>query len=64
MPSEHWHDESWTLTATELPPENVLVWAMDGAGSVQQLKRSGGLWFIPDGSMYVYFTPPFWKEIK
>jgi hypothetical protein len=28
---------------------------------VKQLKRQGNLWFAPDGSMYVYYTPVFWK---
>lgn len=22
---------------------------------------SGGLWFVPDGSMYVYYTPTHWR---
>jgi hypothetical protein len=26
------------------------------------LKRSGNLWFTPDGSMYVYYTPTHWRK--
>lgn len=26
-----------------------------------QLKRIGRLWFLPDGSMYVYYWPTHWK---
>lgn len=29
--------------------------------NVQKLKRRGLLWFFPDGSMYVYYTPTHWK---
>lgn len=32
--------------------------------NVQVLKRSGTLWFLSDGSMYVYYTPTHWMEIK
>jgi hypothetical protein len=34
---------------------------------IQELKRggtSGRMWLIPDGSMYVYYTPTRWKESK
>lgn len=35
-----------------------------GPGGVEQpLKRSGNLWFVPDGSMYVYFTPVAWRHL-
>lgn len=29
--------------------------------NVTRLKRSGRLWFVPDGSMYVYYTPTHWR---
>lgn len=25
-------------------------------------ERSGNLWFVPDGSMYVYYRPTHWKQ--
>jgi hypothetical protein len=34
----------------------------DGVRNVQPLKRSGNLWFFPDGGMYVYYVPTHWKE--
>lgn len=55
-------DPNWTPTERELPPDGELVDAMDSGGHVQPLKRSGRLWFVEDGSMYVYFTPTFWKR--
>jgi len=48
------------ITATE-PHDGVAVLTRidDGRGvrNEQLLKRQGRLWFIPDGSMYVYYTP-------
>ncbi len=47
-------------------PENVVVMTKidDGNGcrNEQKLKRSGRLWFVPDGSMYVYYTPTHWTD--
>jgi NAD(P)H-dependent flavin oxidoreductase YrpB (nitropropane dioxygenase family) len=54
--------EDWTPTARQLPPDGVVVEAMDSGGHVQPLKRAGRLWWFPDGSMYVYFVPQFWKH--
>lgn len=56
-------DETWIPTALELPPEDIEHEAMDGGGHVQTLVRDGNLWFFPDRSMYVYFTPKYWKPI-
>lgn len=52
----------WTPTERELPPDGVVVDAMDSAGHVQPLRRRGNLFWFPDGSMYVYFVPKFWKR--
>ena len=57
-------EEFWVSTAKQLPDEGVVVRAMDSTGSIHELKRIGNLWFIPDGSMYVYFTPLFWQPKK
>tara|TARA_E500000318_G_scaffold108576_2_gene119734 strand:+ start:1240 stop:1419 length:180 start_codon:yes stop_codon:yes gene_type:complete len=42
-------------------PEGVTVLTKiddeHGERNVQELKRKGRLWFYPDESMYVYFTP-------
>lgn len=32
----------------------------DGERNRQPLKRSGNLWFVPNGSTYVYYTPTHW----
>ena len=38
-----------------------------GSRNEQPLKRGGSngrLWFFPDGSMYVYYTPTHWKPCQ
>ena len=49
----------------ETAPENAVVMTKihDKAGerNVAKLKKRGRLWFIPDGGMYVYYTPTHWK---
>lgn len=35
-----------------------------GVRNVQPLKRSRNLWFLPDGSMYVYYQPTHWRPIS
>ena len=56
----------WIKTSDELPPENIVVETKidDGHGVRNQtkLKRKGRLWFFPDDSMYVYYTPTHWKR--
>lgn len=51
----------WHLTADIVPPERAEVDVMLSDGSTQRLVRIGGLWFVPDRSMYVYFVPRHWK---
>lgn len=45
----------------ETAPEGIVVKTKihdeNGSRNEQNLKRSGNLWFIPDGSMYVYYRP-------
>ena len=48
-------------------PENVVVLTKidddKGARNQQPLKRNGRLWWFPDGSMYVYYTPTHWSPL-
>ncbi len=55
---------TWTLTQEKLPPEGTRCEVITPGGDQRELvKGPGGLWFLPDRSMYVYFTPTHWKEI-
>jgi hypothetical protein len=33
----------------------------NGSRNEQSLVRKGSLWFFPDMSMYVYYTPTHWR---
>lgn len=34
----------------------------DGSRNIQNLVRKGNLWFFPDMSSYVYYTPTHWMQ--
>ena len=48
-------------------PEGVIVATKidddQGCRNEGRLKRLGRLWFFPDESMYVYYTPTHWREL-
>jgi hypothetical protein len=56
--------ESWQ--SAETAPEEEIIWTKiddeNGVRNVAPLKRSGILWYVPDGSMYVYYTPTHWTR--
>jgi len=57
----------WIETVASLPKEGTVVETKiddeHGTRNEQTLKRSGDLWFFPDGSMYVYYRPTHWREL-
>lgn len=53
----------WKCAYDEPPEEGVEVETKSPGGLVQTLKRKGNLWFFPDMSMYVYYTPVMWRPI-
>ncbi len=68
-------DTAWIPVTAKLPPVNVVVETkIDNppgcVRNVQPLKRyqrspeCRSLWFFPDGSMYVYYEPTHWREVK
>lgn len=54
--------EQWHIPEDRLPPDGQVVDCMTSSGAVVKLKRIGNLWFVEDGSMYVYYVPQFWRE--
>ena len=46
-----------------LPPEGALVETMDSEGTVTNMVFKNGLWWLSDMSMYVYYTPTFWRAL-
>lgn len=55
----------WQRVGTE--PEGVTVWTKiedaDGSRNEAPLVRRGRLWWMSDGSMYVYYTPTHWRPL-
>lgn len=55
----------WIKCNEQLPPEGVIVGTViddaNGRRNEQTLKRQGSLWFMPDNSMYVYYSPTHWR---
>lgn len=56
----------WIETSRKLPIEGEVVMTKIDEGGEQRntanLIRNGNLWFFPDLSMYVYYTPTHWWE--
>lgn len=55
---------NWHMIEHSLPDEGIEVEVISPGGIETTLKRNGRLWFDPDGSMYMYWTPMFWREIE
>lgn len=51
-----------TETAPEGKPVMTKIDDQNGPRNEQVLVRKGRLWFYPDMSMYVYYTPTHWAE--
>jgi len=49
-------------------PQGVVVMTRiddaEGVRNQQPLRRSGRLWFVPSGGMYVYYTPTHWRPLN
>jgi len=50
---------------SDCAPQGVVVETKiedeDGVRNETDLVLKGNLWFFPDGSMYVYYTPTHWR---
>jgi len=55
------------LAAQEAPEDVVVETKIDdqyGVRNIQEMKRRGNMWWYPDGSMYVYYTPTHYRLIE
>jgi hypothetical protein len=50
----------WVRAADAVPDDGSEVDVITPGGAQQRLVYESGLWWLPDRSMYVYFTPEFW----
>lgn len=57
----------WNSVQNISPPENLVVQTKiddkDGIRNEAKLKRIGNLWFVEDGSVYVYYRPTHWRLV-
>jgi Protein of unknown function (DUF551) len=57
----------WNYVGDCLPENGVEVLTKidneKGCRNETSLKRQGNLWFFPDMSIYVYYTPTHWKPL-
>lgn len=54
------------MPAAEAPDDVVVMTKIDdekGCRNEARLKRSGNLWFIPNGEMYVYYQPTHYRRL-
>jgi hypothetical protein len=54
-------------TADTAPEGRIVATKIDDANGCRNeslLKRQGRMWFVPDGSMYVYYKPTHWRELS
>jgi hypothetical protein len=60
-------EKPWIQCVVALPINGEVVdTKIDDAKGVRNettLKRLNGLWFFPDGSMYVYYRPTHWRTL-
>ena len=66
-------DVKWVACKDELPPVDVVVMTKiydengcRNEGTLKRYQRSPetrSLWFVPDGSMYVYYEPTHWASV-
>lgn len=68
MTSDIREEIPWTYVLDAMPPDDEVVETKidDGRGvrNVTTLKRMNGLWWFPDGSMYVYYSPTHWRRVE
>jgi hypothetical protein len=61
------HEVLWIRVDSRLPDDGVVVDTKvdDEHGVRNETKRVrlGGLWWLPDGSMYVYYLPTHWRPV-
>lgn len=57
----------WNSVQNILPPENLVVQTKiddeNGIRNESKLKRVGNLWFVEDGSVYIYYRPTHWRLV-
>lgn len=58
------NDIEWLPIATAPEGRVVRTKVCDSEGSYQKLIKHGRLWWFPDMSIYIYYTPTHWAEVE
>ena len=53
----------WRRLDENPPPEGEVLKIITANGLEAELVFKDNLWWFPDYSMYVYYTPLFWKRM-
>lgn len=65
---ENMEKNNWIKVSNILPTEGEVVETkIDEGGKVRNegvLRRIGRLWYLPNRSMYVYYTPTHWRPLN
>lgn len=60
-------EKAWIKVEDAMPINNLIVNTKiddeNGVRNVQQLMLRNKLWWLPDGSMYVYYAPTHWQRV-
>lgn len=54
----------WWNADVLLPTDDREVVCLAPSGEERTLRYDRDLWWLPDKSMYVYFTPTHWREAR
>lgn len=56
----------WIATKTQMPAPNQAVdWISPSGQQVNGGRYVGGvIWYPPDGDMYIYYLPTFWRPAQ
>ena len=56
---------NWISLTEQKPQEGKVVETKiaDPDRNIANLKLKGKLWWLSDGSMYVYYTPTHWRNV-
>lgn len=52
----------WELWRESSPESGEKLRVITPSGDERTLAFQNGMWWLPDMSMYVYFTPVFWRR--
>lgn len=55
---------NWMPVREIRPMSGREVQVLTPGGDVRRLVFDGDLWWLPDRSMYVYFTPTHWRHLS